>query len=606
MNSIIKQLPDRLANQIAAGEVIQRPASVVKELLENAIDAGATEISLIVKDAGKELIQVIDNGKGMSAVDARMCFERHATSKIRDIQDLFTIKTMGFRGEAMASIAAVAQVEMITRTDTDEVGTAIWIEGTTVTKQEPTAAMVGTNIAVKNLFFNVPARRKFLKSNTVEWKHIVEEFNRVAMPHPHINFKLVHNDTEQVNLRAGAHKNRVVDILGNRFDKYLVSVHEASDYLKVYGFIGKPEIAGRTKNNQYFFINNRYIRSSYLHHAVVGAFEGLITKEDIPFYVLYLELDPEKVDVNVHPTKQEVKFEDERTIYSYLKSIVRHVLAKFNITPSLDFTLDTSIQQLESMQLPASHKDIQQASNSYLSQSFSRPNSAHFIDKVNSAQQWEQQRNTFFDTPANIDFEKMANMAPMEENQESIAFPDTGNAAAPQQVLYWNGHLVTGSKSGLMIIHIQAAQERILYDQLIERFQQNKPLSQQLLYPEMIECSMTEMGYIEELIPELLKLGFEISSMGGQTFAIHGIPPELQNADIQQTIRDIIDAYEYNNDMRLVTLIDQAIRTTAAKAKQSLDHSLESYQALLAQLFASSQPEYTPRGQKIISIYNPA
>lgn len=603
MNSIIKQLPDRLANQIAAGEVIQRPASVVKELLENSIDAGATEINLIVRDAGKELIQVIDNGKGMSPMDARMCFERHATSKIKDIQDLFTIRTMGFRGEAMASIAAVAQVDMLTRSSSDEVGTHIIIEGTSVQNQEPAASNIGTNIAVKNLFFNVPARRKFLKSNTVEWKHIVEEFNRVAMAHPHIHFKLVHNDTEQTNLRAGSHKNRVVDILGNRFDKYLVNVSDETDYLKVYGYVGKPEIASRSKHNQFFFINNRFIRSSYLHHAITGAFEGLITKEEQPFYVLFMEMDPEKVDVNVHPTKQEVKFEDERTIYSYLKSIVRHVLAKFNITPSLDFTLDTSIQQLESIQMPQNNRDILQASSSYLSRSFSQPNSAHFIDKVNSAQQWEQERSTFFDNTVDSNF--LASQISDQSSQEAIAFPESQSPNAQQQILYWNGYLITGSKSGLMIVNTQAAQERILYDLLIERFQQNKPVSQKLLYPEMVECSLAEMGFMEELLPELLKLGFEISSMGGRTFAVHGIPPELQNVDIVEVIRDIIDAFEYNSEMRLVTIVDKAIRTTAAKAMPALTHSLDSYQALLAQLFASSQPEFTPRGQKIISIFNP-
>ena len=337
MSDVIQLLSDHLANQIAAGEVIQRPASAVKELLENAIDAGATEIQLVLKDAGKELIQVIDNGKGMSTTDARMSFERHATSKIRNIDDLFKIRTMGFRGEALASIAAVAQVEMKTRQEANEVGTRICIEGTEVKLQEACATAKGTNIMVKNLFFNVPARRHFLKSNTTELRHIIDEFTRIALAHPRIAFRLFHNGAEQFHLEAGNLKTRIVGLLGGSYEKNLVPAEEQTDYINITGFIGKPEAATRTIGMQFFFVNNRFIRNAYLHHAVVTAYEGLIEKEAFPFYVLFLETDPARVDVNVHPTKQEVKFDDDRMMYAYLNAAAKHALARYNIAPAPDF-----------------------------------------------------------------------------------------------------------------------------------------------------------------------------------------------------------------------------------------------------------------------------
>src|SRR5690606_9594656 len=322
-----------------------RPASVVKELMENAIDADATDIRLLIKDAGKELIQVIDNGKGMSPMDARMSFERHATSKIRKIDDLFSIRTMGFRGEALASIAAVARIELKTRTAEDEAGTLLVIEGSEVKVQEPVACNTGTVISVKDLFYNVPARRKFLKSNIVEYKHIVEEFSKVAMAYPHIGFSLHHNNSAQFHLPQGNLKSRVVDLLGNRLEKQLIPIQQETELLNISGFIGKPEAATRTRGNQYIFINNRYIRNAYLNHAIVSAYEGLIDKASFPLYVLCFDIDPQRVDVNVHPTKQEVKFDDDRIIYAYLQSAIKQALAKNNVVPPIDFTLDADIQQ---------------------------------------------------------------------------------------------------------------------------------------------------------------------------------------------------------------------------------------------------------------------
>ncbi|MBK7098501.1 MAG: DNA mismatch repair endonuclease MutL [Sphingobacteriales bacterium] len=341
----IVQLPDNIANQIAAGEVIQRPASAVKELLENAVDAGADEIRLIIVDAGKTLIQVIDNGNGMSETDARLCFERHATSKIRSIDDLFHIKTMGFRGEALASIAAVAQVELKTKRPDDETGTLIELENSVVARQEPVAVANGTCISMKNLFFNVPARRNFLKSNASEMRHIIEEFTRVAMSFPHVRYILISNGQQIFHLEQGSLKQRIIQLLGNSYNAKVVSVKEETDFMKIYGFTGKPETAKKTRGDQYFFVNNRFIKSPYLNHAVMNTYREMIPQDSFPMYVLFIELDPTQIDVNVHPTKQEIKFEDEKLIYAFIQASVKHALAQFSVSPTLDFELDAHIQQ---------------------------------------------------------------------------------------------------------------------------------------------------------------------------------------------------------------------------------------------------------------------
>jgi len=380
---IIQLLPDHIANQIAAGEVIQRPASAVKELLENAVDAGATEIQLIIQDAGKQLLQVIDNGKGMSETDARMAFERHATSKIKAIEDLFRIKTMGFRGEALASIAAVAQVELKTKRAEDAAGTFIEIENSVVKKQEPIAAPTGTSIAMKNLFFNVPARRNFLKSNAAEMRHIVDEFIRVSMAYPEIFFSLSANGQQLFHLEKGTLKQRIVQILGNQYNSKLVTVQEQTDYMNIHGFIGKPETAKKTRGDQYFFVNNRFIKSAYLNHAVASAFQEMIATDSFPTYVLFIDLEPSQVDVNVHPTKQEIKFEDEKIIYAFVQSAVKHALAQFSITPTLDFDLDPGIQQLDAVSKPFTEQKKSEASSSSLYQTFTQKHAAHKIEQSN-------------------------------------------------------------------------------------------------------------------------------------------------------------------------------------------------------------------------------
>ncbi|HET7003110.1 MAG TPA: DNA mismatch repair endonuclease MutL, partial [Puia sp.] len=386
MNDLIELLPDNIANQIAAGEVIQRPASAVKELMENAIDAGASQVKLIVQDAGKSLVQVIDNGRGMSVTDARMAFERHATSKIRNIEDLFRIHTMGFRGEALASIAAVAQVELKTKRPVDENGTSIEIENSVVKKQEPVAFPNGTSIAMKNLFFNVPARRNFLKSNAAEMRHIVDEFIRVALSFPDIRFILIGNGQEVFHLEKGTLKQRIVQILGVHYTSKLVTVQENTDYLNIVGFVGKPDVAKRTRGDQYFFVNNRFIRSAYLNHAVMTAFQQMIPGDSFPLYVLFIEIDPSRVDINVHPTKQEIKFEDEKVVYAFVQAAVKHALAQFSITPSLDFDLDPTIQQLDAINKPVSPQAGQDIESSSLFKTFTRKNQAHFIEPVSNSE----------------------------------------------------------------------------------------------------------------------------------------------------------------------------------------------------------------------------
>jgi DNA mismatch repair protein MutL len=388
LSDIIQLLPDNIANQIAAGEVIQRPASAVKELLENAVDAGATEIKLIIQDAGKALIQVVDNGKGMTESDARMCFERHATSKIKNINDLFSIRTMGFRGEALASIAAVAQVVLKTKRAEDEHGTLLEVENSMVTRQEPCATPNGTSIAMKNLFFNVPARRNFLKSNSVELRHIIEEFVRVALSFPDIFFSLTNNNQEMFHLEKGSLKQRLIQILGNQFASRLVSVQDKTDYLTIRGFVGKPETARKTRGDQYFFVNNRFIKSHYLHHALMNAYQELIPADSFPVYALFIELDPAQVDVNVHPTKQEIKFEDEKIIYAFVQAAVKHALAQFSITPTLDFDLDANIQKLDAVSKPVTKAQEESTASSSLFRTFTQKNQAHFIERKS------------FDTPA--------------------------------------------------------------------------------------------------------------------------------------------------------------------------------------------------------------
>lgn len=598
---IIQLLSDHIANQIAAGEVIQRPASAVKELLENAIDAGATEVQLVLKDAGKELLQVIDNGSGMTPTDARMSFERHATSKIRNINDLFSIRTMGFRGEALASIAAVAQVEMKTRKQDTDTGSQLIIEATEVKKQEPCAVPVGTNIMVKNLFFNVPARRHFLKSNTTEYRHIVDEFTRVALAHPQIAFRLWHNGTEQYHLEAGNLKTRIKGLLGNSYEKNLVPVEENTEFLNISGFIGKPEAATRTRGMQFFFINNRFIRSPYLHHALVQAYEGLIEKEAFPFYVLFLEIDPARVDVNVHPTKQEVKFEDDKLMYAYLNAAVKHALAKYNIAPSLDFTLSPEIQQLSSVQLPVTQDTKQETEKGYLFNTFTQKNQAHMAVKKDSLREWKELYK-IADDIAEQQTQEFTDAGNMVTAPSLHKEPETANA---KSIISIQGSmLATTVKSGLMLIHIRRAQERIWYERLLAEWNNGSTPSQQLLFPLSYETSPQDAILLTEALADLSRIGFDISPFGQNTFVVQGVPTELPAGEEKNVLDEVIEQLKHESPDALARRSETLLANMARRLSRNtggLQHQ-EGQQALIDELFACTQPEYAPDGKKVFTL----
>jgi len=612
---VIQLLSDHIANQIAAGEVIQRPASAVKELLENAIDAGATEIQLVIKDAGKELIQVVDNGKGMSPTDARMSFERHATSKIRSIEDLFTIRTMGFRGEALASIAAVTQVELRTRQASSDAGTRIVIEGTDVKLQEPCALIPGTTISVKNLFYNVPARRHFLKSATTELRHILDEFTRVALAYPAISFRFWNNGVEQYHLTSGTLKARIVALLGNAYEKNLVPVEEKTDLLNIYGFIGKPDAATRTRGMQFFFINNRFIRNAYLNHAVVQAYESMIEKDTFPFYVLFLEVDPGRVDVNVHPTKQEVKFEDDRMMYSYLNSAVKHSLARYNIAPSLDFTLNAEIQQLPSVQMPYTTQQKENTQKGYLYSTFSDKDQAHFIERKDSLKRWKElyeiaktplAHQQALENASQHSAGNMQSAAGMETNEYATQAPlhntsEADSRMSNNMMLIHGSMLATTVKSGMMLIHIRRAQERIWYERLLEEWNSQNTPSQRVLFPIAYEVSPQDALLLTEVLADLARIGFDIAPFGQSTFVVQGIPSGLPAGEEKNVLDEVLDHLKHEApdavNKRTELLLTHMARRLSRNKNAIIQQ--EAQQALIDELFACSQPEYTPDGKKV-------
>ncbi|MCF8450649.1 MAG: DNA mismatch repair endonuclease MutL [Taibaiella sp.] len=606
MPDVIQLLSEHIANQIAAGEVVQRPASAVKELMENAIDAGATDIQLVIKDAGKELIQVTDNGKGMSPTDARMSFERHATSKIKSIEDLFKIRTMGFRGEALASIAAVAQVEMKTRQESAETGTRIVIEGTEVKLQEPCAINPGTTIMVKNLFYNVPARRNFLKSATTELRNILDEFTRIALAHPNIGFRLWNNNVEQHRMDADTLKARVVAMLGSNYEKNLVPVEQKTDVLNIYGFVGKPQASTRTRGNQYFFINGRFIRNAYLNHAVVQAYEGLIEKESFPFYVLFLEVDPARVDVNVHPTKQEVKFEDDRLMYTYLMAAVKHSLAKYNIAPSLDFTLNPEIQQMPAVRLPFTEKQQEDTRKGYLFNTFTDKGQAHAIERNDSLKQWKELYE-IANTPAATNIAANAAQQPNQTEAEPqliqgtiLSSGVTAGKGSSSMMLVQGSMLATTIKSGMMLIHIRRAQERICYERLLREWNNENAASQRVLFPESYEVTMQDAVLLQEVLPDLVRMGFDISPFGKNTFVVQGIPPGLPVGEEKNVLDEVIEQLKHESPDMLNRRAETLLAGMARRLSQNIQaiYQPEGQQALVDELFACSQPELTPDGRK--------
>ena len=581
-------LPDNIANQIAAGEVIQRPSSAVKELLENAVDAGATEIKLLINDAGKALIQVIDNGVGMSETDARMAFERHATSKIRSIDDLFQIRTMGFRGEALASIAAVAQVELKTKRAEDVTGTRIEIENSHVIGQEPVASSVGTSITMKNLFFNLPARRNFLKSNTSELRHIIDEFIRVALGFPTIFFSLSNNGQEIFHLEPGNLKQRIVQIIGNNYNPRLIPVKEDTDYLNIYGFIGKPDAAKKTRGDQYFFVNNRFIRSNYLNHALQSAYHDLISSESYPLYFLFIDLDPAQVDVNVHPTKQEIKFEDEKIVYAFVHAAVKHSLAQFSITPTLDFNLDASIQELDSIQKPFTEDKRIETRSSSIFQTFTEANQAHKIEST-PLRNWnaEQEMNS------------TNSFKSLKFLQESLPIQTNETDFIPVQLL--QTYILICYFNKFILIHQQSAHERILYERLIQAVNGNPVATQQNLFPVTLETTPSDYVIVNELIPMFQQMGYILEPFGTNTFVIQGTPSIITSGNEKTIIENIIEQYKnFSSDIK-ISRHELLIRSIALQQaiKPGVALTETEMKSLVNDLFSCSQPNYSPTGKPV-------
>lgn len=597
MTDTIILLPDHIANQIAAGEVIQRPASAVKELLENAVDAGATDITLIVNDAGKSLVQVIDNGSGMSETDARMCFERHATSKIKKIDDLFHIRTMGFRGEALASIAAVAQVQLKTKRAEDEHGMLLEIENSTVTLQEPVAWPKGTSIAMKNLFFNVPARRNFLKSNAVEMRHIIDEFTRVALAFPEIKFELHANGVPTFQLESGSLKQRIVQLLGNNLQAKLVGVKEDTDYLNIYGFTGKPETSKKTRGDQYFFVNNRFIKSAYLNHAVKSAYQQLIPDDSFPLYVLFIELDPNQIDVNVHPTKQEIKFEDEKIIYAFVQAAVKHALAQYSITPTLDFDLDAGIQQLPSIQQPFTENKKQEAASGKIFQGFTQKNQAHFIERPDKSaiDSWSAFQAPLPAMPATDNDTYIAPELQLPETQSSSGAPETD----PIQIA--RTYILIPDVNGFYLVAQQLAHERILYEKYLSASLGKPIVSQQIMYPVTLNFSAADALLLREVLPDLQQLGFNIEHFGSTTFLINGSPADLKDNEPQQTIDFLLEQYKHFNPQLKISRHEKLIRSMArqqsVKSGTMLTH--KEMKQLITDLWNCHQKQLSPDGKNI-------
>lgn len=597
----IQLLPDNIANQIAAGEVIQRPASAVKELLENAVDAGAREIKLIINDAGKSLIQVIDNGSGMSETDARMSFERHATSKIRNIDDLFHIRTMGFRGEALASIAAVAQVELRTRKAENEIGVYIQIENSVVIKQEPAATTVGTNICMKNLFFNVPARRNFLKSNASEMRHIIDEFIRVALSFPQIFFSLTSNGQQIFYLEPGSQKQRILQILGNNYNAKLVSVKEETDYMNIYGFIGKPETAKKTRGDQYFFVNNRFIKSPYLNHAVMSAYQDMIATDSFPMYVLFIDLDPEQVDVNVHPTKQEIKFEDEKIVYAFVQAAVKHSLAQFSITPTLDFDLDNSIQQLESIQKPFTEEKKIETASSSIFKTFTEANQAHKIDPG-----FSHRSNLRRESPivqGESEFQSLGRYLLKTEEETKPEQLTTHHSPLTidevQLTQVFNTYILVPTAQSFLLVHQQLAHERIIYERLVNAMQGKPVATQRSLFPATIEITPADAVLLTEMLPDLHKLGYTIEPFGKISFVIQGTPADTEAGNEKFILENILEQYKHFNSELKLSKREMLLRTVAwqqaVKSGQSL--SQKEMQNLVSELFSCQPPNISPAGK---------
>ncbi len=607
MSDLIRLLPDSVANQIAAGEVIQRPASAVKELLENAVDAGASQIKLLIKDSGKTLIQLIDNGTGMSETDARMCFERHATSKIREANDLFSIRTLGFRGEALASIAAIAQVELKSRKEDEEVGTSIIIEGSKVKSQEPVACAQGTTFIVRNLFYNVPARRHFLKSDNVEFRHILEEFQRVALVHPEIEFSLFNNDKPVFQLTKGNLRQRIVHIFGSHINGKLLPVEVKTELVSVIGYIGKPETARKTRGEQYFFANGRYIRHPYLHNAVEQAFDELIPDSAIPLYFLYIDVDPTTIDINIHPTKTEVNFQHGQLLYASIRTSVKHALGMFSLSPTIDFDTEPTFDFVApkgyepkepTITLNPDYNPFRKPQNFLKANAGMTPNRTGWEKMYEGigGQQSEQSGNE-----DNRDFQ----LIPSSQNDPAPALIPENNLFESNKLFQvQNRFIVANVKSGLLIVDQQKAYERIIFERISSNAEGQAIARQRVLFPQNIQLSAVDTEVITEITDDLDSLGFEISSMGGGTFVINTVPSNMPSNEIIDFIDSLLEDYKKDRadsaDDQRIKLARIIAGNMAVKTERTL--KVEEMQQLIDELFACQVPEVAPDGSKILKI----
>ena len=598
MQDFIRLLPDALANQIAAGEVVQRPASVVKELMENSIDAGADFIELIIVDSGKGLIQVVDNGKGMSETDARMCFERHATSKLLKTEDLFNIRTMGFRGEAMASIAAVAQVNLKSRPASNELGTEIQIDSSEVKYQEPCAMESGSIISVRNLFYNVPARRNFLKSDSVEMKHIIDEFQHIALAYPEKSFRFTKDNIELYILNPGKLSQRIVDLLGKGFKEQLVSCQSKTDLLSLKGYIGKPESSKKTRGDQFLFVNKRFIKSSYLNHAITTAFESLIPEKHTPFYALFLEMEPSMLDINVHPTKTEIKFEDERTIYAIVRSAVKQALGSHNIYPTLDFEADVNL-----MKQYQPGTNIKEQKYSSFRGNENRSNRDHWVNLFD-----ENMHARGGKTEEIIRKEEISSLSNTEKftSQQEQTFTSKLNevpASKPdrmtQLIQIDNHYILAPLKQNLMIVDQRAALERIIFEKLKNRDSEKQSLTQRLLFPATVELNVADIALLDDIREELLHLGFEFETFGKNSIVINGIPADIAVENEKDLFETLIEQYKNSKNDLNINVSEKLMQTMAKRsaAGQLKKLDLREMEELINRLFTCSNMNYSPNGK---------
>lgn len=589
MADIIQLLPDSIANQIAAGEVVQRPASAVKELMENAIDAGATHIKLIVKDAGKSLLQVIDNGKGMSETDARMSLERHATSKIRRAEDLFTLRTMGFRGEALAAISAVSQMEMRTRLPGEELGTLLVVEGSDVKRQELIACERGTSIAVKNLFYNIPARRNFLKSNANEYQHIVDEFQRLALAHPEIGFQLIETDSIEYDLVPGKLSQRIVGIFGKLYQEQLATCQEQTDLVRVSGYLGKPQFARKKRGEQFLFVNKRFVRNNYLNHAVMSAFEGLLPENSFPFYVLFLDIDPRHVDVNVHPTKTEIKFDDERAVYAVVLSAARQAIGAHNLTPAIDFNADVNV-------LSKMNSAGAQSREVYFEERYSSALSRSHLDHWQKIFEGEPIHHTSPPPPPPREVQTL-------RFESAINQPQTTDDPICFQL--HNRYIVKQVKSGMMIVDQQAAHERILFEKFLAQMRQKSAQSQQSLFPQTITFSAADYALVLEMQQEIESLGFRFEIFGKNTFLVTGVPTNIPQHREKDLFEGLIQQFKENQSQLSVPLSENLVRSLAKRAAIKAGQALlpDEMRTLVDNLFVCRNANYAPDGRPTFFIF---